>query len=99
VNAEKRGGGAVLITLDEALPDSQEAAVDVLALDQALCTLEDVDARAARIVQLHFFAGLPFTEIAELEGLTVRTVMRDWQAARAMLALEMRAERRDGPAT
>lgn len=93
--AEKRGGGALLVTLDEALPDAPEAALEVLALDQALLRLEQVDERAARVVQLHFFGGLPFGEIAAMENLTVRTVMRDWQAARAMLALDMRGG--DGP--
>jgi len=68
----------------------------VLALDQALTTLEQVDERAARVVQLHFFAGLPFAEIAELEGITVRTVMRDWQAARALLAGQLRQDALDG---
>lgn len=89
IQADKRGGGAVMVTLDEALPDGLDDAVDVLALDQALTTLEQIDERAARVVQLHFFGGMAFPEVAELEGLTVRTVMRDWQAARALLAAEM----------
>lgn len=91
VQADKRGGGAVMVTLDESLPDDPGDALDVLALDQALNTLEQIDERAARVVQLHFFGGLAFPEVAELEGLTVRTVMRDWQAARALLAAEMQA--------
>lgn len=90
VQADKRGGGAVMVTLDDSLPDDPGDALDVLALDQALNTLEQIDERAARVVQLHFFGGLAFPEVAELEGLTVRTVMRDWQAARALLAAEMR---------
>lgn len=89
LQADKRGGGAVLVTLDEALPQEPSDAVEVLALDQALTTLEQIDERAARVVQLHFFGGLAFPEVAALEGLTVRTVMRDWQAARALLAAEM----------
>jgi RNA polymerase sigma factor (TIGR02999 family) len=89
LQADKRGGGALMVTLDEHLPEEPADAVDVLALDQALTTLEQIDGRAARVVQLHFFAGLAFPEVAELEGLTVRTVMRDWQAARALLAAEM----------
>ncbi|HSX60010.1 MAG TPA: ECF-type sigma factor [Tahibacter sp.] len=91
IQADKRGGGAVMVTLDERLPDDPSDAVEVLALDQALNTLEQIDERAARVVQLHFFGGLAFPEVAELEGLTVRTVMRDWQAARALLAAEMNA--------
>jgi RNA polymerase sigma factor (TIGR02999 family) len=89
IQADKRGGGAVMVTLDEKLPEDPSDAVEVLALDQALTTLEQIDERAARVVQLHFFGGLAFPEVAELEGLTVRTVMRDWQAARALLAAEM----------
>ena len=88
--ADKRGGGAARATLDESIADGGEAAFDVLALDRALAQLDAVDARAARVVQWHFFGGLSFADIAQLEGLTVRTVMRDWQAARALLALEMR---------
>lgn len=89
IQADKRGGGAIMVTLDERLPDRPDDAIDILALDQALTTLEQIDGRAARVVQLHFFAGMAFPEVAELEGLTVRTVMRDWQAARALLAAEM----------
>ena len=89
--AEKRGGDALLVTLDERLPDAANEALEVLALDRALTTLEDVDPRAARVVQLHFFGGLAFPAIAELEGLNERTVKRDWQAARMLLANEMGA--------
>ena len=88
--ADKRGGDAVFVTLDERLPDARETALDVLALDPALTTLEDVDARAARVVSLHFFGGLSFPAIAEIEGLNERTVKRDWQAARLLLAGQMR---------
>lgn len=98
VQADKRGGGVALVTLDEHVPDSSDVAVDVLALDQALSQLETVDDRAARVVHWHFFGGLSFAEIAQIEGLTVRTVLRDWQAARALLAVEMRHGGGDGPA-
>ncbi|MEO7325594.1 MAG: ECF-type sigma factor [Dokdonella sp.] len=89
--AEKRGGGAVFMTLDEQVCDGAEEALEVLALDRALATLENIDARASRVVQLHFFAGMTFQAIAELEGVNARTVKRDWQAARLLLASEMRA--------
>ena len=96
--AEKRGGRVLVVTLDAALHDdaSASAGAEVLALDQALSHLEQVDARAARVVQLHFFGGLAFGEIATMEGVAARTVLRDWQAARAMLALDMRGEPDDG---
>jgi len=97
--ADKRGGFALKVTLDANSATAPDAVADVLALDQALTNLEQVDERAARVVQLHFFAGLPFAEIAELEGITVRTVMRDWQAARALLAGQLRQDALDGSRT
>lgn len=89
IGAGKRGGDAARVTLDERLPDTPSEAAEVLALDQALGELEKIDERAARVVQLHFFGGLGFGEIAELEGLNERTIKRDWQAARQMLAASM----------
>ena len=59
------------------------------ALDHALQVLEDIDARACRVVQLHFFAGMTFAEIGTLEGLNERTIKRDWEAARRLLGAEM----------
>lgn len=91
VGAEKRGGGAVLVTLDERSDEAPFEAAEVLALDQALVELERIDERAARVVNLHFFGGLSFVSIAELEGLSERTIKRDWQAARLMLAQCMNA--------
>lgn len=87
--AGKRGGGALFLTLDDQLHDGACDALDVLALDRALLTLEQIDARAARVVQLHFFAGLGFAAIAELEGLNERTIKRDWEAARRLLAADI----------
>lgn len=91
VGAEKRGGGALFVTLDHRVPAAPDEALEVLALDRALTTLEQIDARAARVVHLHFFAGMSFPAIAQLENLNERTLKRDWQAARALLAAEMRA--------
>lgn len=91
IGAGKRGGGAAVVTLDERIPEMPSEAGEVLALDQALDELEKIDQRAARVVQLHFFGGLTFPEIAELEGLNERTIKRDWQAARLMLASAMNA--------
>lgn len=91
IGASKRGGDALKVTLDERIRDQNDDAIDVLALDQALSLLEKVDERAARVVQLHFFGGLNFAEIATLENLNERTVKRDWSAARLLLASEMRS--------
>ena len=90
-NADKRGGGALFVTLDERHADGANEAVEVLALDRALQVLDDVDARACRVVQLHFFAGMTFAEIGVLEGLNERTIKRDWEAARRLLGSEMSA--------
>jgi len=97
VNAEKRGGNAAFVTLDEQVPGAGGEALEVLALDRALFELEQIDERAARVVQLHFFGGLTFGAIAQLEGLNERTIKRDWQAARALLALEMQQGAARGP--
>jgi RNA polymerase sigma factor (TIGR02999 family) len=89
--AQKRGGSQVTVTLDSALAAPSDAGthVDVVALDQALQGLAAADARLAQVVELHFFAGLRFAEIAEQLGLSERTVTRDWRAARALLQLQL----------
>lgn len=87
-NAQKRGSPLLRVTLGEDIPEDS-LSIEVLALDQALKTLEQIDARAARVVQLHFFGGLEFAEIAEHEGIALSTVKRDWNAARALLAREI----------
>ncbi len=86
----RAGGGWVRITLSD---DAQQLALDsaeqTLSLDAALRKLETTDARAARVVELHFFAGLTIEQIAQSFGLTHRTVTRDWEFARAFLRSEM----------
>jgi RNA polymerase sigma factor (sigma-70 family) len=72
----------------------------LLALDEALAELERVDQRLARIVELRFFGGLSVEETAEVEGVSPRTVKRDWRKARAFLFNAMRgdaATENDGP--
>jgi RNA polymerase sigma factor (TIGR02999 family) len=89
----KRGGGRQRLPLshvdapapDHQLPDED----DLLALDEALRRLEAVDARAAEVVRLRFFAGLSIEQAAEVTGLSERTVKREWTFARAWLAVEM----------
>jgi RNA polymerase sigma factor (TIGR02999 family) len=63
---------------------------ELLALDQALCGLESMDARQARIVELRFFGGLTVEETAEVAGVSPATVKREWRTARAWLAREIR---------
>ena len=81
----KRGGGARKLALDEVLEFSVEKAPELVALDDALRRLASFDPRQARIVELRFFAGLTSEEIAEVLGISVPTVTRDWRTARAWL--------------
>lgn len=83
--AGKRGAGAVQVTLDEGLARSGENAIDVLAVDEALTRLAEFDPRQARILELHFFSGLTFDEIAIEIGVSARTIKRDWTMARAWM--------------
>ncbi len=83
---DKRGGGEAAAPFEEALYLLSERAVDeTLALEDALAKLEAAHPRAARVFEQRLFGGLELEEIAEAEGVSVRTVARDWQAARAWL--------------
>jgi DNA-directed RNA polymerase specialized sigma24 family protein len=83
--AVKRGGGRQRIPLDEALELFESHSVDLLALDEALGQLAEIDERQRRIVELRFFGGLTAEETAEALTLSTRTVERDWRHARAWL--------------
>lgn len=87
--ANKRGGDAVQVTFDENLEVAGSSTVNVLAVDEALTRLGAFDPRQARILELHFFAGLTFEEIAMQLGLSERTIKRDWTMARAWLRQEL----------
>jgi RNA polymerase sigma factor (TIGR02999 family) len=87
--AAKRGDGAVQVTLDEGLAATSGSLVDVLAVDDALTRLAGFDQRQADILEMHFFAGLTFEEIALQLGLSTRTVKRDWTMAQAWLRREL----------
>lgn len=82
---EKRGGGARAVSFDEDQFPPTDRAEDLLAIDEALTRLEHHDARLGQIVQLRFFAGLSYDEIADVVGLSVPTVKRDWARARVWL--------------
>lgn len=86
--ALKRGEGHRGVTLDSELIGVQ-ADFDVLALDQSLEQLSNSEPRLAQVVDLHFFAGIDFVEIARMLDLSERTVARDWRAARALLSLAL----------
>jgi RNA polymerase sigma factor (TIGR02999 family) len=84
--AEKRGGEQQRVSLTAVDGWSPVAASeDLIALDQVLSKLEKADPRAARVVELRFFGGLQEEEIAEVLGVSVITVKRDWRVARAWL--------------
>ena len=82
---EKRGGGAIQVSLNDALIVADEQATDMLALDEALSALERMDPQMARVVELRYFAGLTVEETAEVLNSSPRTVRRDWRRAKAWL--------------
>ena len=87
--ASKRGSGVCMLTLDDAVTLPQRKDVDVIAIDEALTTLAEIDPRQSRVVELRFFAGLSLQEISEVMGIGTATVQRDWTAARAWLYREI----------
>jgi RNA polymerase sigma factor (TIGR02999 family) len=86
-SADRRGGGLAEVTLDTERAESIGAGEDeILEVNDALEALAKVDARLASVVELRYFGGLSDEEIAESLGVTDRTVRRDWQKARLLLA-------------
>ena len=91
----KRGGGRIRIQLNEQVALSPERGEDLLALDEALVKLAEVDPRQATIVELRFFGGLSVAEVAEVLGVSKRTVESEWTAVRAWLRRELTEESAD----
>jgi RNA polymerase sigma factor (TIGR02999 family) len=85
----KRGAGAQQVTLDTAMVISKEPPIDLVALDQALSRLEEIDPQRGRIVELRFFGGLSNEESSEVLGISTATVQRQWAGARAWLYQEL----------
>jgi RNA polymerase sigma factor (TIGR02999 family) len=89
--ADRRGGGALHVTLNTAVGDSIAVEEDeILRVHEALDELAGVDERLARLVEMRYFGGLTETEIAACLGVTERTVQRDWQKARMFLSMAMK---------
>jgi RNA polymerase sigma factor (TIGR02999 family) len=88
--AEKRGGTAVRITIDENMALVGGLAEEILDLDAALDALATLDARKAQVVQMKFFAGMTSQETAAALGVSDATIERDWTMARAWLIAHMR---------
>ncbi len=86
----KRGGpDAIFIQFDESIGGADWPS-DVLGLDRALAQLAQLDERQARVVECRFFGGMEVLETAQVLGISEATVLRDWRAARAWLARELR---------
>ena len=90
--ADKRGGGAVRVTLDEAAIGGVAPDADVIRLDDALQALAALDDRKSRVVELRFFGGLTADEPAVALQVSSKTVLRDWEFARAWLQRELTGE-------
>ncbi len=86
---QKRGGGAHQVTLDENRMAPIAPNQDLVALDDALQALAEVDPRKSKVVELRFFGGLSVEETAEALHVTPRTVLRDWRLAKFWLHREM----------
>lgn len=86
---EKRGGGQLRVSLSEAADVAGGPDMDLVALDDALRTLEELNARQCRVVELRFFGGLSLEEAAHVLDVSVATVRRDWSLAQAWLYREL----------
>ena len=87
--ALKRGGGRPDTVLDEALAAVEARGVEIVAVDAVLEKLQAIEPRLVQLVELRFFGGLSVDEIAQTLGVSERTVRREWQKARALLAVEL----------
>ena len=87
----KRGGQAVRVSLSEAGILGAQPSPDLVALDDALARLEQLDARQSRVVELRFFGGLSLEEAAEVLKVSLSTVRRDWRVAQIWLHQQLAA--------
>jgi len=92
----KRGGGVQHVSLEEAVPVGGNRAADLVALDDAMHTLAQLDPRKAQVVEMRFFGGLNVDETADVLKVSPATVMRDWSTAKAWLYRELAGGTRDG---
>jgi RNA polymerase sigma factor (TIGR02999 family) len=87
--AQKRGGDLIATTFDDELVPRETRADQLLDLDEALNRLKSLSERQAAVVEYRFFGGLTHQEVAEVLGVSVPTVRRDWRLARAWLSREL----------
>lgn len=90
---DKRGGDAIRLSIDDVQVPMEQRAASFLALDEALNRLAAFDEPKAKMVEMRFFGGLTDKEIAEVTGVSTRTLVRDWQMARAWLHRELSDEK------
>lgn len=90
--ARKRDAGGVRVSFDERLASGDEGSPDILALDEALHRLHELDPRQAKVVELRYFGGLSVEETAAALGTSPATVKRDWTVARAWLHRELQRQ-------
>jgi RNA polymerase sigma-70 factor (ECF subfamily) len=95
--AAKRGGPLPKLSLDQAIVYSRENADEIVALDESLSRLGEIDSQQAQIVELRVFGGLTVEETAELLKVSPATVKRDWSMAKAWLAKEIRKQQTNRP--
>lgn len=95
-NYQKRGGGAIQVSLDEGLVVAPEKDADIMALDQSLTEFAALYPRQSQVVELRFFGGLEVEEVAEALKISTVTVKRDWRFAKAWLLRNMSGETSDG---
>jgi RNA polymerase sigma factor (TIGR02999 family) len=88
----KRGGGALRVSLAEAASLTEQRGADLIALDEALTALAEVDLRKGQVVEMRFFGGLSVKEVAEVLKVSEETVMRDWRLAKVWLLRELGRE-------
>jgi RNA polymerase sigma factor (TIGR02999 family) len=88
--AEKRGGGEPVATFNDKFMGKEPRAEELVALDEALTRLKSMSERQSSVVEYHFFGGLTHEEIAEVLGVSLPTVRRDWRLAKAWLSRELR---------
>jgi RNA polymerase sigma factor (TIGR02999 family) len=89
-NYQKRGGRAEKVSLDQALLVTNEPGQDLVALDDALNALAQVDLRKSQVVEMRFFGGLSVEETAAALHVSPDTVMRDWRLAKVWLLRELK---------
>lgn len=94
--ADKRGGHATLLSLSAVEADVGQRPELLLAFNQALCALQLLDPRLVRLIEYRVFAGLDNGTVAELLGLSLRSVQRDWRRARAWIGAALEIDERGG---